>query len=144
VSVCGSTTTASTTTSTTLASGGSTTTTTTVPASSCDALAGFAALECICTGGVAPASCTADRVPGAVGKLLHRACMRVQRGSTVDNPKKVKKDVHGAGVAFGKALSKVTKAVRAKKHPLPSACGVALTTILDDAKQRSAGIGAGL
>ncbi len=45
----------------------------------------------------------------------------VQRGSTLDNTKKLKDDVHGADVAFGKAVAKATKAVRAKTHPLPAA-----------------------
>lgn len=143
LSFCGSTTGGtSTTTSTTLASGGSTTTT--VPTGACDALAGFAALQCICTGGVAPATCTGDHVPAAIGKLFHRACTLVQRASTLDKTKKVKKDVHAAAVGFGKARTKVTKAAAVKKHPLSSGCGVALATILDEARQRSEGIGAGL
>lgn len=119
------------------------TTTTTLPAGSCDGRSGYDGVHCLCSAGLDATACTSDRVPAAIGKLFARGCSLIAKAETASTPKQRKKAARGALGAFTKGLTRATKAAKGK-HALSAPCGAALSGVIGDVKQRSAGIVGGL
>ena len=110
---------------------------------SCDArkgcayapLQGFAGLTCLCTQGLAPASCDGLPPPRAIGARFARACALVARASVATGPRRVQRLVAQSVSPLGTAMKVAARL--SKRGRLAPDCASAIGSALADAADRA-------